>query len=194
MNPLIKITLLLLSTFFSYIVNANDRLYGAGIGGVFYDTFEGESKPFIGKSIYLTWKEEASSNRLTLRDSSHGLQVATNLSEREVQRNWDLEYNLIKQLNSSKIVALYYAPIIGIKLKEELSVICKYTNKVCFDTYIEDWKIKDTNQRFLPLAGVSAGITVMPLNFVIDTNLFVKTDFEDSYYGIEFSIGGQQVE
>lgn len=189
------ITLIFAILIFSLPVFAGDTSdlrYGGGIGVPFYDTFDGESKPFRGNSIYFSWSENLKSNRLTLRQSTHGLQVLTSVNEKQAQRNWDLEYSWDEFGYSNRVVDLYLSPVLGGKVKEKLSVKCRERDKVCFDSFIEEWQVADKKQELRPLIGLNSGVRVKLFHMVANFNVLLKTDFQDSYYGIEMSFGGQQ--
>lgn len=189
------ITLILALTISSLPVfakEAADLRYGGGIGAPFYDTFEGESKQFRGNLIYFSWRDNYRSNQLTLRQSTHGLQVLTSVNDRQAQRNWDLEYSWDEFSNSNKVIDFYFAPVLGGKIKERLSVKCREKGKVCFDSFIDEWEVTDKKQELRPLVGLNSGVRFKLFHVVINSNVFIKTDFEDSYYGIEITLGGQQ--
>ena len=147
---------------------------------------------YFARSAYLTWADNTQLHRLSLTESHHGLQVLTHLNEREVQRNWDLEYRPLALPLKYGLAGRYIAPIAGIRIKDTLSVVCKYKNEVCFNTDSYHWKIKNSQQELLPLIGVSAGARYKTSYLVIDTNLFLKTDLEKSFYGLEITLGGEQ--
>jgi hypothetical protein len=189
------ITLIFTITIFSLPVFAGDTedlRYGGGIGASLYDTFDGESKPFRGNLLYLSWSRNLKSNRLTLRESTQGLQVLTPINTKKAQRNWDVEYSWDEFGYSNRVIDLYFSPIVGGKVKEELTVTCREQQKVCFDSYIENWKITDKKQELRPLIGLSSGVRVKLFHMVANFNVLLKTDFQDNYYGIEMSFGGQQ--
>jgi hypothetical protein len=191
------LSLIFALTIFSLPVLAKDSdhsefRYGGGIGVPSYDTFDGESKPFRGNSIYFSWSDNLKSNRLTLRESTHGLQVVTSVNTKQAQRNWDLEYSWDEFGYSNRVIDLYIAPILGGKVKDKLSVKCREQDKVCFNSFIDEWKVTDKKQELRPLIGLNSGVRVKLFHVVINGNVFIKTDFEDSYYGIEVTLGGQQ--
>jgi hypothetical protein len=169
-----------------------DLRYGGGIGFSLYDTIEGKSKPCRGNYLYFSWSRTLKSNRLTLRESSHGLQVLTPINVKKSQRNWDVEFSWDEWGYSNKMIDIYFSPIVGGKVKEKLTVTCKKQSKVCFDSYIDSWKIIDKKQELRPLVGLNSGVRFKLFHVVVNNNLFIKTDFEDTYYGIEISLGGQQ--
>lgn len=166
--------------------------YGAGVGISSYDTTEGESTVFDGRSLYFSWRANEKTNRLTLRESTHGLQVLTPVNVRKAQRNWDVEYSWDEFGYSNKVINMYLAPLVGGKIKEKLTVTCRDQERVCFDSYISDWKIKDKKQQLRPLIGLNSGIRIKLLHVVANANVLLKTDFEDTYYGIEITLGGEQ--
>jgi hypothetical protein len=170
----------------------NNLEYGGGIGASFYDTIEGESKAFRGNIIYFSWQENSKKSRLTLRESAHGLQVLTSVNTKQAQRNWDLEYSWDEYGYSNQVIDLYLSPMIGGKVKEELTVKCRETDRVCFDSFIDDWKITDKKQELRPLLGLQTGIRIKRFHVVINPQIFLKTDFENTYYGIEITLGGEQ--
>ena len=170
----------------------NNLRYGGGIGASFYDTIEGESKAFRGNLIYFSWQENSKKSRLTLRESAHGLQVLTSVNTKQAQRNWDVEYSWDEYAYSNQVIDMYLSPIIGGKVKEELTVKCRETDRVCFDSYIENWKITDKKQELIPLIGLQSGVRIKRFHVVINPQVFLKTDFEDIYYGIEIALGGEQ--
>lgn len=199
MNYIMKLTgitfLVLLSMqTFSADVDKPDYFYGFGIGGSGYDTVEGESTAFSGTSIYFSWRLNKNPNRLTLRESYHGLQVVTPVNGKHVQRNWDVEYSWDAASRGNKQLNIYMAPVLGGKVKEKLTVKCRNQGEVCFDSYMSDWKITDTKQKILPVIGLNTGFRLMlyKSHIVTNTNLFLKTDLEDTYYGMEISLGFQQ--
>ncbi len=59
---------------------------------------------------------------------------------------------------------------------------------------MDRWKIKDKDKdhSLRPILGLSSGINIRIHHAVINWNAFVKTDFENDYFGMEFSIGGSQ--
>lgn len=168
--------------------------YGAGIGTPFYDTLEGESNIFGGTSLYFSWSEGEKSNQLTLRESVHGLEVLSPINGKHVQKNWDVEYSWDVLGRWSKKHHVYIAPILGGKVKEDLTVKCRKQREVCFDSSMSDWKITDRKQKILPIIGLNTGVRLMlyKSHIVANTNLFLKTDLEDTYYGMEISLGLQQ--
>jgi hypothetical protein len=170
----------------------NNLRYGGGIGASFYDTIEGESKAFRGNLLYFSWQESHRKSRLTLRESAHGLQVLTSVNTKQAQRNWDVEYSWDEYGYSNQVIDLYLSPMIGGKVKEELTVKCRDTDRVCFDSFIDDWKITDKKQQLRPLLGLQTGIRIKRFHMVINPQIFLKTDFEDIYYGIEITLGGEQ--
>jgi hypothetical protein len=189
------VTLIFALTLLSFPVLAKDTAdlrYGGGLGASVYDTLDGESKPFRGNLLYFSWSENLKSNRITLRESTHGLQVLTPVNVKKSQRNWDVEYSWDEFGYSSRVIDFYLSPIVGGKIKEELTVTCREQGKVCFDSYIESWKITDKKQTLRPLVGLNSGVRFKLFHMVANANLFLKTDFQDSYYGIEISLGGQQ--
>ncbi len=203
-----KFTLILLSTALSFSAlskdmdvvldnkvvkkEENDLRYGGGIGASFYDTIEGESKAFRGNLLYFSWQEKHKKSRLTFRKSAHGLQVLTSVNTKQAQRNWDLEYSWDEYAYSNQVIDMYLSPMIGGKVKEELTVKCRDKDRVCFDSYIESWKITDKKQRLRPLIGLQSGVRIKRFHMVINPQVFIKTDFEDTYYGIEITLGGEQ--
>ena len=195
MNAHKTVLLVMLLSLFScqvFAENSGGYRYGVGIGSSIYDTIEGESKVFEGNLIYFSWSANEKANRLTLRESTHGLQVLTPVNVKKAQRNWDVEYSWDAYGYSNNALDLYVSPMVGGKLKEELTVTCRKQNEVCFDSYIDDWKIKDTKQQLRPLIGFNTGIRIKLFHVVANNNLFLKTDFEDTYYGIEITLGYQQ--
>jgi hypothetical protein len=64
--------------------------------------------------------------------------------------------------------------------------------RVCFDSFIDDWKITDKKQELRPLLGLQTGIRIKRFHVVINPQIFLKTDFENTYYGIEITLGGEQ--
>jgi len=168
--------------------------YGGGIGSPLYDTLEGESNIFDGRSLYFSWSEDEKSNQLTLRESVHGLEVLTPINGKHTQKNWDVEYSWDVLGHWSKKHHAYIAPILGGKVKEDLTVRCRKTKTVCFDSNMSNWKITDRKQKILPIIGLNAGTRLMlyKSHIVANTNLFLKTDLEDTYYGMEISLGLQQ--
>jgi hypothetical protein len=168
--------------------------YGGGIGIPFYDTLEGESNIFSGTSLYFSWSENEKSNQVILRESVHGLEVLSPINGKHVQKNWDIEYSWDVLGRWSKKHHVYIAPILGGKVKEDLTVKCRKQREVCFDSYMSDWKITDTKQKILPIIGLNTGFRLIMYksHIVANTNLFLKTDLEDTYYGMEISLGLQQ--
>lgn len=168
--------------------------YGGGIGIPFYDSLEGESNIFSGTSLYFSWSENEKSNQVTLRESVHGLEVLTPINGKHAQKNWDVEYSWDVLGHWSKKHHAYIAPILGGKIKEDLTVQCRKKRTVCFDSNMSDWKITDRKQKILPIIGLNVGGRLMlyKSHIVANTNLFLKTDLEDTYYGMEISLGLQQ--
>ena len=89
-------------------------------------------------------------------------------------------------------MGFYISPILGGKIKETLSVKCRDQDEICFNSGINDWKVTKTKYELRPVVGISTGIKIDVLHFVEATSLFIKTDFEDTYYGIEVSLRGKQ--
>jgi len=174
--------------------DTDDLRYGGGIGASFYDTIDGESKPFRGNLLYFSWQEDTKKSRLTVRESAQGLQVLTSVNTRQAQKNWDVEYSWDwnEFSYSNQVIDMYLSPMIGGKVKEELTVKCRDKDRVCFDSYIESWKITDKKQRLRPLIGLQSGVRIKRFHMVINPQVFIKTDFEDTYYGIEITLGGEQ--
>lgn len=168
--------------------------YGGGIGSSLYDTLEGESNIFGGRSLYFSWSEDEKSNQLTLRESVHGLEVLTSINGKHTQKNWDVEYSWDVLGHWSKKHHAYIAPILGGKVKEDLTVRCRKKRAVCFDSNMSDWKITNRKQKILPIIGLNAGarLVLYKSHIVANTNLFLKTDLEDTYFGMELSLGLQQ--
>lgn len=174
------------------VIEGSEIRYGLGMGGALFDTFVGENKPYRGRSLYVSRRKNFATERITLRESHHGLQVLTHLQERAVERNWAIEYSPFYFLNAKKETGLYAAPLLGVKIKEKLKVKCRDKDRVCFNSYMDRWKITGKDQSLRPMLGLSSGINIKMHHVVINWNAFVNTDFENNYYGMEFSIGGSQ--